>query len=153
MKVTRDNIAIEFGNARFIESTSKKTGAKTVICKQEYRVYLPGLECEGNGYGVDFDDLMKDRWQVAIGMGRPKKGDTYNKEIGMKVARARAEISAYRHARYIANDIRAAVVKLLDDALFGTTVKMPDGSERKIEGFNEKCDKVIDANNKYCNRF
>ena len=86
---------------------------------------------------ADYDAFRHSFSTIATAKSDPQ--DTFDVEVGKKVARAKAESKAYN---YYAN--------LIDRALFG---RFSDWLDSSTDEFFEKADSVIEHNDKYLSQF
>lgn len=144
LKAINRNIRLSFDEPVFTISTSRKTGKKIVSCVIKYKAQLPVVvrTTDGTPTWVDFGNLLpfdlRNGYGKSIGFGIPLGDDEPDVEIGMKVARAKAEAEAYRNVAALLKNIKRGIDEVLDPS---------------IEEFTKKTQTIRETNKKYCEQF
>lgn len=91
-----ENIKVSFKDFKFIVDEKKQT----VTCIMQYRINVPNAIKRVQSPFIDGDKLshFTDKMFVARGVARVQDGDTFDVNVGKKVAQAKAENAAYKNA-------------------------------------------------------
>lgn len=122
---SRNDIKIKFGKPKFVTMNS------AVQCILTYRIEVPEFtswqskETSSDGQvskvsaymSFDFDN------NVSVGYAICHPTDTFDKHTGRKIAQARAEVNAYRHAQMLVDKYIGGVLTMLGNAAESFYVK------------------------------
>lgn len=133
MNFNKYGIKTSVDNYKFI--VNEKKGC--VTCVLEYRLAGTDLAVDIMS-NVDYEFYHKNFLRTAVGVARLNNEDTFDVEIGKKVARARAESMMYNQAGQYIDNILAKIQRDFIDPCIG---------------FIGKAGEVIDHNDEYIKQF
>ena len=159
MKFDGSKIMLTVDSCSLKETVSKKTGKKGVVCILRWHLDLPdAVGTPESMFGwVHLTRLLpNDGFFQTVQIAYPHKGDVYNLEVGKKVARAKAEMTAYSTANGEIKKAFNALKAMMTELTEGKDVVYTRNGEQKtihIEGFSDKVVRVREMNRKYLSQF
>lgn len=141
MKYNKSNIRASIHDMKYNVNEKKKCVTCIIYYTIESDYFIDGVLYNLASYakcGPSYTDLLKGRTKRAIGIAKCSDGDTFDIEIGKKIARAKAESNMYGECfRYITECINTLQSKFIDP----------------VKGFAKKATDVIIHNTGYLRTF